>query len=353
MSVSSESVQRLRWLTTALAVLIVLYAAVLRVEALAVKYGPIEHPRWAAALTATVSAVGPHISPRSLGWLPEPAPYQGGDPVNYIRFARQMRHFYQPHVREPVFLYVTRLYLAALDGQDIAVSFASASFSVLLVLATYLLGSTLVSRWVGLGAALAMAIEREAIAWGVDGWRDDAFAALAVLACWALLRLHRSASFGNAVLAGLIAGAAVLTRITSLSFLVPGYVVLACGASAGSRRLRLERVGVSVLIMVAVIAPYLVACALAYGDPLFAINYHTGFYLARGGHPTDTAPRCVRVPAGRFRPHADRHASHDARRPDDLSVPQQMDRVLPLGARTGTGARLAGSARRHLSAQDP
>lgn len=290
MAASSGTERRRDRLAAALSTLILLYAAILRVEALAVKYGPIEHPPWAAALTTAALRAGPYVSPRALGWLPESRPYQGGDPINYIRFGREMQHFYQPHVREPVFLFATRLYLGALGGQDVAVSFASASFSVLLVLATYLLGSALVSRWAGLGAALAMAIEREVIAWGVDGWRDDAFAALAILSCWAFVRLYRSASFGNALLAGLIAGAAVLTRITSLSFLVPGYLVLAFRASASSPARRLERVGVSVLLMAAVIAPYLLACAIAYGDPLFAINYHTGFYLSRGGHPTDQPP---------------------------------------------------------------
>ncbi len=293
MAASAETERRLYRLAAALLTFILLYAAILRVEALAVKYGPIEHPRWAAALTAAALRAGPYLSPRALGWLPEPRPYQGGDPINYVRFARQMQHFYQPHVREPVFLFVTRFYLGALGGQDVAVSFASASFSVLLVLATYLLGSVLISRWAGLGAALAMAIEREVIAWGVDGWRDDAFAALAILSCWTFVKLYRSASFGNALLAGLIAGAAVLTRITSLSFLVPGYLVLAFRASANSPARRLEQVGVSVLLMAAVIAPYLLACAIAYGDPLFAINYHTGFYLSRGGHPTAQPPSAL------------------------------------------------------------
>ena len=90
---------------------------------------------------------------------------------SYLKYAREMRSFYQAHVREPVFLATTRMFLAFTGDQDVGVSFASLSFSVLCVLATYLLGSALGGRWVGLLAALALAVEYEMVTWAPDGWR--------------------------------------------------------------------------------------------------------------------------------------------------------------------------------------
>jgi hypothetical protein len=40
-------------------------------------------------------------------------------------------------------------------------------------------------------------------------------------------------------------------------------------------------VGVAALVLLSLTAPYLINCARAYGDPLYSINYHVRFYVAR------------------------------------------------------------------------
>ena len=99
-------------------------------------------------------------------------------------------------------------------------------FSTLAVWATYLLGSYAYSRWVGLAAAFALAIERDAIGWAAEGWRDDAMMFVFVMSCYAFLRCVRAPTVANAILAGAIAGIACLTRITALSFLLPAIMYL-------------------------------------------------------------------------------------------------------------------------------
>ena len=102
-----------------------------------------------------------------------------------------MTSFYQPHVREPVFL--------AHDGESgpsrsgrrhqpgVRDRLRSRS-----IFATFLLGAAVAHALVGLGAALIMAVEYNAITWGVDGWRDDTFSAVFLFAVWGLVRLHRA-----------------------------------------------------------------------------------------------------------------------------------------------------------------
>jgi len=192
-----------------------------------------------------------------------------------------MRTFYQAHVREPVFLAATRVMLVLTENQDVAVSLASVLFSVLLVFATYLLGAAYASPVVGLAAAAALAVEHDAVAWSLRGWRDDASAFFCVLCAWALVRLSDKPGRTSAVLTGLAAAGACLTRISSFVFLIPGllYVVVSGGRSGVGTRLRF--VGVAVLVMLGLVAPYLVNCAREFGDPLYAINYHVLFYAAR------------------------------------------------------------------------
>ena len=173
----------------AAAVLITCYGALLRLDAFTQKYGTFDHPAWARVMTRDVAPIARHLRPAGIGFGVERKPYVGGDPISYLQYGREMTSFYQPHVREPMFLAATRVSLWALDGQDAAVSLASAAGSLLAIFATYLLGAAVVSRGAGLAAAALMAIEYENITWAVDGWRDDFFTGTCVLALWALVRL--------------------------------------------------------------------------------------------------------------------------------------------------------------------
>jgi 4-amino-4-deoxy-L-arabinose transferase-like glycosyltransferase len=271
--------------TTAAALLITLYGGLLRLDAYTGKYGRLDHPAWARVMTRDVAPFARALRPAGVTWGREKQPYVGGDPINYLAFARAMTSFYQPHVREPGFLALTRASLWALGQQDAAVSLASAIGSMLAIFATYLLGAVLMSPLIGLAAALVVAIDYQVIAWSVDGWRDDTFTATVLFAAWGLLRLHAHPSFANALLAGFAAGAACLTRITALTFVVPALLWLVADGARSLRRDRARHAGTAGIVLAAIVAPYLISCAIATGDPLVAVNYHTGYYRFAEGEP--------------------------------------------------------------------
>jgi len=262
----------------AAALLIVVLAALLRLDAFVGKYGTLDHPAWARIATHEVAPFAARLRPANVRWASERNPYVGGDPINHLKYARQMESFYQPQVREPVFLASTRLALWFLDGQDAAVSLASAAGSILAVFATYLLGTALWSPAAGLLASLLLAIETEAITWAPDGWRDDTFGALVLLAAWALLRLYQRPSFSRSLVAGALCGFVCLSRLTSFTFVLPAFVWIVAAAAPGERRKQLECVGVAFVVATALVVPYLMSCALASGDPLLALNFHTTYY---------------------------------------------------------------------------
>ena len=273
-----SSARRIRIAGHVLVVAIVALAALLRLDAFVGKYGPLERPAWARIATHQVADVARELRPANVYWGREQAPYVGGDPINYLAYAREMTSFYQPHVREPVFLALTRAALWSLDGQDAGVSLASAVGSVLAVLATYLLGAALISPLAGLLASSILAIEYEAIIWAPDGWRDDTFTAMVLFAAWALLRLHQDPTFKHAVLAGVFCAAACLTRITALTFILPALVWIVVAATPERRRESLRQGAIALGVATLLVAPYLVSCAIATGDPFYAVNYHTVYY---------------------------------------------------------------------------
>jgi len=273
-----SGLRRSTWPAWFAAVLVVGLGGALRFETLVTRYWePQGAPSWALHLRDVLTT----LHPRSFTFAAQAKPYEG-DPFSYLRFAREDHGFYDAHVREPLFLAAARLGLRASGGQDIGLNFASAFFGTVLVAATFLLGARAASPWVGIAAATLLAIERHAVGLSVEGWRDDTFASFAVLSAWALLGLLRRPSASRAVLVGVLGAASCLTRLTSLAFLLPawGFIVL---RGHGEARARRRAVLISVAVSLAFVVPYLMACAIAFGDPLYAINYHTGFYRSRAG----------------------------------------------------------------------
>jgi hypothetical protein len=287
-------------LATVAALAITAFGGLLRLDAFVGKYGTLDRPAWARVMTQDVAPLARAVRPGAIAWNRESRPYVGGDPINYLAYAREMRTFYQPHVREPVFLATTRLGLWALDDQDAGLSLASAAGSMLAIFATYLLGAALISPAGGLACAAILAIEYEAIIWSVDGWRDDTFMALSVLAAWAIVLLRSRVSFGRALLVGVAGGLVCLTRITAIAFLLPALVWLVVDGPRQDWRVRARHGALAFAIMAAIVAPYLISCAIASGDPLLAVNYHTTYYRFAEGLPTDAPMGALDYIAGKF-----------------------------------------------------
>ena len=166
-------------------------------------------------------------------------------------------------------------------GQDIAVSAVSGVSSTLLVPATFLLGFELGGPLVGLPAAFLVSLDPDLVSWSTMGFRDDFFALATVVFVWTCLVLTRSPSRLKAIAVGIAGAAACLTRITSFSFVVPTLVLLVCSPGAHERRGMLRLSGIAAVVAAALLAPFLIDCWLRFGDPLFAINWVTGFYLSK------------------------------------------------------------------------
>ncbi len=330
-----------RWRTLVaptLLICILLYAALLRFDALFKSYGPYEQPRWLAAMQPAVGAAAAAITP-DWPWSRDTTPYVGGDPINYLKFARQMRNFYAAHVREPMFPAVTKIGLRLAGDADVGISVTSITFGLLTLVATYALGTAVASPMVGLAAAAMLGIDHSAVYWAIGGWRDELFAFFAVSCAWAFLRFARHPTRANAVLAGALSGGACLTRITTIALIAPAVVWLLVmwNSPRGSELTQIARrrglprrsdseqtarrrgLALAVGVMAVVVAPFLINCAIATGDPFYAINNHTDFYLKREG-VTDVRPMsAVRVLGRQIRIPADRR--NRQRRPRHLRVP--------------------------------
>jgi hypothetical protein len=260
-------------------------------DALTIRYGWLDHPHWAVQLEQSLLPFSKSLRPAAVPWHRVDRPYIGGDPIGYLYFARHWRHFYQAHVREPVFLFMIHLMLGVMRDSDIAVSYASLIGGTLAIFATFLLGRAAHSNAAGLIAAAALAIELDAIIWAADGWRDDTFMLFVALAGWAYVRLLQEPNTRWGIVSGIVAAGACLTRITSLSFVIPALVWIgARRLTESGRRFPAARAAlISAGVTAALVAPFLINCWVELGDPFFAINHHTRYYRGHEGLPLDTS----------------------------------------------------------------
>ena len=290
---------------------ILTFGAILRLDAIAGRYGPVRSPAWLAAVQTRSLAPPASIRPASIVWELEPLfPHRDGsvaryrsDPHTYLDAGRNMTWFYAAHKREPVFPYATKTFLRLLGWQDVAVSFASAFFSLLAVWFTYLLGAAIWSRPAGLLAAFALSIDMDVVGLASLGWRDDAYMAMAVLCAYLTLRwwqagppgtravqlgrLRIDATYLAAAAAGVAGGLACLTRITAPTFIAPGIVWLFVERREAWQR-QLAAVALSAAMLLFVAGPFFLNCWRVLGDPFYAFTVHGSVYSLAEGRPEYT-----------------------------------------------------------------
>jgi hypothetical protein len=277
--------QRTRSIGWALAAAaIVGYAALLRFDALVRKYEIVAGPPRLEAAERDVADIAAAVRPPAFVW--GPAGERRGDPKSYLKIARARESFYEAGAREPLFLATIQAFLWLTNDQDIAVNLASMTYSVLLVLATCLLGEAACSPGVGLAAGLLLAVEATTIGQGVSGWRDDSFAFFTVATAYALVRLRSRPTIAWSCAAGAFSAGACLVRLSALSFVVPAFVGAAIDGREARRR-RLPYLIAGAGIAAALVAPFLVGNARVFGDPFYSVDFATEFYRGKAEVPVE------------------------------------------------------------------
>ena len=131
------------------------------------------------------------------------------------------------------------------------------------------------------------------------------------------------------------AAGAMLTRITSLSFVLPALFYIGIERRADWRpRLRMSALAAGIAVVLTL--PYLINCWRISGDPFISINAHTDFYRSGEGIASHAVPMsAVAYVATEDDPQADLSDRHGDYRPVRVSGRQQVVGLRPLGAGSG------------------
>lgn len=167
--------------------------------------------------------------------------------------------------REPLYPATVRLALWLLGDSDVSLRLLTLILSVGVVYLGYRLGRALLGTTWGLGAGLFLGVSVPAIIESGRGLRVELETLLLTGAAWLLFGQRGSLTWGRAALAGVLAGALLLTRFPY----GPALIVLFAASAWWHRELGREAwcpLLVAATVGLALVLPHRAALALRHGD---------------------------------------------------------------------------------------
>ena len=211
-----------------------------------------------------------------------PAP----DAVGYRELALSMRWFYDTQFREPLYVFFVKIGQMVLGPGDTQVRAVTYAISIVLVPVMYVVGRELFDEATGIIAATLLASNS---VWGWNsarGMRLGLFTLALMVVTWAIFTPRPPRLRRHVVWLGLASAAVCLVRITSLWFcLLGGFYAL--WKRSSTWRPFAAFAGLTILPLL----PYVIYCAVEFGDPMYGVNYHIKFYrniefVGQPGMPT-------------------------------------------------------------------
>jgi 4-amino-4-deoxy-L-arabinose transferase-like glycosyltransferase len=173
--------------------------------------------------------------------------------------------------REPLYPALVRVALTLLGDSDLSLRLLTLALSIGVVYLTFRLGRALFGFGGGLGAGMLLGLSVPAVIESGRGLRVELEALLLTGSAWLLLGKRGSLTFGRAGLAGLLAGALLLTRFPY----APALIVLFAASAWWHRDLgpRVWRpILVATTIALVLVLPHRVALALRHGDEGYDVH---------------------------------------------------------------------------------
>ncbi|MGA1794323.1 MAG: glycosyltransferase family 39 protein [bacterium] len=217
------------------------------------------------------------------------------DVNGFIHFARMLRPFtdtgfYSARfgLREPLYLLVVKAFLELPGADEVNVRWVSLTFSLLVVLLTYLLVRTWMGKGVALLAAFLLAVHTYCIEASVRGLRCEFFTLLVLLLLYVTCINEGLGRYTRAVLAGVVTGLLLLTRT---EFLLPAVLLFILLPLVSRSRWGITSAPLALLIGLLMLAPHLWGMYKVNGDVFYTSNLGARFYTnlefaGKPGFPT-------------------------------------------------------------------
>lgn len=198
------------------------------------------------------------------------------DALGYMQMARSLASPYETQAREPLWVWVVKLWLGLTGWDAPAMRLLTVVCSMLVIWLAYRLFRDYTGQpALGVLTAWLLADHDYLIQLSVRGLREEAYTAALLAVSYMVFVRPRARSLAWQAAGLAAAGAAAqLLRFTSVAILLPLFAWW--GWRAGDRH---GRYSVGVLLVIAVVSlPHLLHNHRTFGDPLFSINVHFAWF---------------------------------------------------------------------------
>ncbi len=205
-------------------------------------------------------------------------PYRA-DVRSYLDRAEAMGRegFYAPSFREPFYVLLVSLFVAAAGG-EIGILIESFFFSTLTLALFYFVSAKLHGRYWALALLPPVVLHHWLVLDAPTGYRESAYSffLLAFVAAMALDRTRRY----SGILSGSLGALLCLIRLSALSITLPLAAIPLFQLPRNERFRYAAGFGLSFLVLV---GPFLYSNFRAHGDPFYSVSFHTEFWLRAEG----------------------------------------------------------------------
>ena len=205
-----------------------------------------------------------------------------GDANGYLEYAQKMELFSdngfysaQFEKREPLYIFVVKLFFLIFGVSGTHLRFVSFTFSLITIYLTYRIGKEWFNGGVGLVAALILAIHPYLITLSARGLRAEWFTSLILLFVYYGYVKESMEPRWRSLITGLLIGALLLTRSESLILIIICMVIYPLVARS---RWNYKMALCSLLLGVTLFIPHLYSIYEKHGDPFYTMNKYARFY---------------------------------------------------------------------------
>jgi hypothetical protein len=264
-----------RWAPLGAATVLIAYGALMRFDALLVHSRLAIENEKAAAIHQGMGPLLPSYSRFLVSTAPED-PYRA-DVRSYLDRASSMTfgRFYEASFREPFYIVLVQMFLVLAGGRELGILIQSLFFSVAVLPLVFVLVSRMTGRWWAIAGLVPLVLHEWLVLEAPTGYRMSAYSFfIMAFAGWLFVREKRR-WWTHALLAGVLAAAVSLIRLSALSFVVPLLLLKAWDEKPH----RGAYVVVCLVTLLILVGPFLLSCYLTHGDPFYAVSFHTTFWL--------------------------------------------------------------------------
>lgn len=207
------------------------------------------------------------------------------DVRGYQNFANKMNlfsdnGFYSAEFdkREPLYIFVIKLFFLFFGSSDTHLRFVSFVFSLVTIYLTYKIGREWFCNIVGLSAAFILSVHPYLIELSAKGFRAEFFTTLVLLFIYYGYVKKNMNSFFRVLATAIFAGGILLTRTESLVMIS---VILAVYPFMAKSNWNVQMALITLMLGISLLVPHLYGVYKKHGSPFYTVNQYARFYTNR------------------------------------------------------------------------